>query len=124
MCSPARCLDTDQHTDMPDHTTDRLPVTVLSLATETWGTERSILTLAPHLRERGIDLTIACPDGNFSNTVASQGLRTVRLEVPARGGERSLPVLDLLRDSCSVPREPPGSSGPPGARRSFIRTIC
>lgn len=84
--------------------TARLAVTVVSLARDVWGTEHSVLNLHPRLAELGVDLTIAAPEGAFSVAARAQGMPHVLLELPERGGERTAPLRDLLRDARGVPR--------------------
>jgi glycosyltransferase involved in cell wall biosynthesis len=65
----------------------RLNVTVISVASEVWGSERSILGLAPLLAERGVDLTVAAPPtGDFATQARRAGLPVVALDLPAHAG--------------------------------------
>lgn len=66
--------------------TDITDVTVVSVAREVWGSERSILRLAAPLAQRGIRLTIAAPDGSFLGAARDAGIAATTLELPAHTG--------------------------------------
>lgn len=62
---------------------------VVSHATSVWGAERRILTLAPLLRERGIECTLACPSqGQLADAWAEAGLPLKPLATGRRLGLR------------------------------------
>ena len=78
-------------------------VCVLSDADAIWGSERSILVLGPHLVERGIELSLAAPDGEFAAAARELGWLYRRLDLPARGGPRTGRVPGVFRDSLGIP---------------------
>lgn len=63
-----------------------LHVTVISVAREVWGSERSILALAGPLGERGVRLTVAAPDGEFLAAARAADLDVLTLRLPAHTG--------------------------------------
>ena len=63
-----------------------LDVTVVSVAREVWGSERSILRLGAPLAERGVRLTVAAPDGPFLDAARGAGLAAMTLDLPAHTG--------------------------------------
>ena len=78
-------------------------VCVLSDAGAIWGSERSILNLGPHLVERGIELSLAAPEGEFAAAARELGWDHRRLDLPARGGPRTGRVPGVFRDSLGIP---------------------
>lgn len=65
-----------------------LRVLVVSASPMVWGAERSMLGLAPLLREQGVALTLASPTGDFSEAWTAAGFPHVAFPVAARHGLR------------------------------------
>ncbi|MCW2529735.1 MAG: hypothetical protein JWM76_4595 [Pseudonocardiales bacterium] len=86
----------------------RLKVTVVSVASEVWGSERSILGLAPLLAERGVDITLAAPPGgDFAAHAELVGMPVVGLELPAHTGlvnARPSAATTLVNAGREIPR--------------------
>lgn len=64
----------------------RVRVLVASHTAALWGAERALLALGPRLADRGIDVTIASPDGPFAEAWRNLGLCHHRLDLPTHGG--------------------------------------
>jgi glycosyltransferase involved in cell wall biosynthesis len=65
-----------------------LEVLAVSHAPTPWGAERRLLDLAPELRDRGIVLTLAAPDGELAGLWRALGLRHVRIRPASAQGLR------------------------------------
>jgi glycosyltransferase involved in cell wall biosynthesis len=65
----------------------RLRVAVISVATQVWGSEISMLQLIPHLADREIDVWISAPaQGSFTAEARRRGIRCVPLRLPEHSG--------------------------------------
>jgi glycosyltransferase involved in cell wall biosynthesis len=63
-----------------------LRIAVISVATELWGSEHSILSVRPFLEDAGIELTLAAPPGPFAERWCSEGGRFTELRLPLHRG--------------------------------------
>jgi glycosyltransferase involved in cell wall biosynthesis len=84
-------------------------VLVVDHSAAVWGAERSLLDLAPLLRARGIELSLASPPGVLARAWAEAGLPHLPCPPPARGGlrradgsGRRLPAPELARVAAGV----------------------
>jgi glycosyltransferase involved in cell wall biosynthesis len=64
-------------------------VLVVSTSPMVWGAERSLLSLAPLLRQHGVALTLASPPGDFSEAWTAGGYSHVAFPVANRQGLRA-----------------------------------
>lgn len=67
----------------------RLRVLFVSMSPQVWGAERSLLGLAPLLREHGLALTLASPPGPFAAAWSALGLAHAPFDAPSRLGLRA-----------------------------------
>src|SRR5271170_1055937 len=87
-------------------TATRLKVVVISLAEDTWGSEVSVLEMAPWLGDNGVDVSVAAPHGHFADRVIAAEIPFVPLLIPPHGaivGE----VPNQLSSVLNVAREAP-----------------
>ena len=83
----------------------RVRVTVVSLASQIWGSEVSVLGLAPLLAPHGIDVTVAAPSGDFLDAARRAGLRTALLSLPMHRGVTAGAAVSMSRVVAPAARE-------------------
>ena len=64
-------------------------VLVVSTSSLVWGAERSLLGMAPLLRQAGIELTLTSPSGAFAEAWLASGFAHIDFPVAARAGLRA-----------------------------------